>query len=247
MYSLAKLIFPRPEFIYEEKPTENEPCVYLSNHAGPIGPAYAALYFKEPKKMWLINYALNKEKNANFFYHDFFAGPSKKHKKTWRFISKLVSFLLTPLLKSAPHVAVYHDMKMFNTFRDSLDALQNGCDLVIFPECPTKFSPFINSFYCGFSELGKMYYNETGKILKFYPTYLSKELKTVVVGKPIAFDPTVPARLQRKAIADGARDAIDALAKALPPHTPHEFLTKEWYECYGQYADNPMEYFKQFE
>lgn len=245
MYWLAKKIFPRPEFVYKEEPTE--PCVYLSNHAGPIGPAYATLYFKEPKKMWLINYALNKKKNSKFFYHDFFAGPSKKHKGTWKLISKIVSFLLTPLLYTAPHIAVYHDMRMLDTFRDSLDALKSGCSLIIFPECPTKYSPFINDFYSGFSELGKMYYNETGKILKFYPTYVSKELNSVNVGNPVSFDPDIPSRAQRKSIADRARDEIDAVARALPPHTPHEFLTKEWYECYGQYADNPMEYFKLFE
>lgn len=246
MYRLAKIIFPRPDFVYEEKPSD-EPCVYLSNHAGAIGPVYSTLYFKEPKKIWLINYALNKEKNVKFFYHDFFAAPAKKCKGFWKFLAKFVSLTLTPLLNSAPHIKVYHDTKMLDTFRESITALKEGNDLIIFPECPTKFSPYVNDLYSGFSELGKMYYNETGKILKFYPTYLSQELRTVAVGKPISFDPTIPARLQRKSIAEAVRNGIDAVAKTLPPHTPHEFLTKEWYECYGQYADNPSEYFKLFE
>lgn len=247
MTAIAKLIFPRPNFIFEEEPVEGEPCVFLANHSGADGPAYATLYFAEPKKMWLINYVVNRDKNADFIFHDFFAAANKKHKKPWRLLAKITAFFLTPLLESTQHIKVYHDARMLDTFRDSVEALAKGENLVIFPECPTGFSPYLNELYSGFSELGRLYYTSCGKLLRFYPTYICKDLKTVSVGKPIIYDPSVPARKEREIISKKVRDGIVSLAEKLPKHKIHPFLTDEWYECYGEYADNPIEYWKKFD
>ncbi len=247
MFNAAKLIFPRPKFTYEEPPEKGEPCVYIANHAGAVGPSYATLYFDNPKKIWLIGYVTDKKKNVKYIYHDFLNAPAKKHRKCWKLLAKLVAFFLTPLLKNAPILEIYHDGRMIDAFRNTIDCLEKGENIIIFPESPKPFSPYINDFYSGFSELGKMYYDRTGKILKFYPAYLCKDLRTVAVGKPTAFDPNLPAKPQRTTIAESVRNELVAVAEKLPPHKIQHFLADDWYTCYGKFADNPSEYFKMFE
>ncbi len=248
MFGLARIIFPRPKFRYEEELSFDEPYVYVSNHAEAIGPVYTKLYFPEPKTMWLINYIMKKgETSEKFIYHDFFHATGKKNQGWWKFMAKLLSKLLVPLFRSVPHIEVYHDARMVDTFRQSVEALEKGNSLVIFPECPTRHAPMLNDFYHGFADLGRMYYNATGKILKFVPVYLCDDLKIVSVGKPIEYDINTPARKQREQLSDALRDSIVKLANALPKHTYRTFLSEDWYEHYGQYVENPAEYWKLFD
>ncbi len=247
MWLSRNFLFKKPEITYEEPLPEDEPVMILANHAGADGPTYSHLYLPEPKKIWLINYVVRKDTSAKFIFHDFFCGRSKKHKGWWKFLAKLTSFLLRPLLLRVPHIKVYHDSRMLDTFRESVDALVDGNNLVVFPECPKPYSPFVNDIYGGFAEIGKLYFDLTGKALKFFPAYICRDLGKISVGKPVVFNPELPARKQRNVIREGIRDGIDRLGRLLPEHKTHPFLTKEWYETYGEYVDNPLEYWKIFE
>lgn len=247
MWLSRRFIFKEPEITYEEPLPENEPVMILANHSGAVGPAYAHLYMPGPKKIWLINYVIRKQPSSKFIFHDFYCGKNKKHKKRWKFLAKLSSFLLRPLLLRVPHIEVYHDSRMLDTFRESVDALVDGKNLIVFPECPKPHSSFVNDIYGGFAEIGKLYFGLTGKALKFFPAYVCEDLKKISVGKPVVFNPELPTRQQRNVIREGIRDGIDRLGKLLPEHKPHPFLTEEWYETYGEYVDNPLEYWKLFD
>lgn len=245
--ALAKLIFKKSEIIYEEKPREGEKSVFLCNHSAAHGPAQMTLWFDVPHKTWLINYVIDKKKNANFVFHDFFFGRSKKCKPFWRVLSKIVAVFLRPLLLSSNPIPVYHDSKIMGTFKESMEALDNGQSLVIFPECPTKFSEFICNLYSGFADIGRMYYAKTGEKIKFYPTYVAHPLNKILVGKPIEYNPEIQPKKQRDEIANYVRDNIDRMARTLPPHKPTPFLPEEWYKYYGACEKDMAEYWKLFE
>ncbi len=244
MKVLAKCIYRKPEFIFEEPLPEGEPLVFTANHSAADGPVITSLYFPRPCRPWSIAQILDKRTAPGFIYYDFFAGPVKKHKKLWRVLSHLVAFLLRPLLLAVNGIPVYHDKRIMNTLSESLEALDNGTNLVIFPECPEKFSEHINDFYGGFAKLAELYYKKHGKPLKFYPTYIAHSLRTVMVGKAIEAPPPqeLPPSVWRKHIAETLRDRTEALAASLPPHKVTPFLTDEWYEAYGKYwSENRMQ------
>lgn len=238
---LARMIFPKPELIFEEPIPDGEAVVFTANHSGAYGPVNVAMYFPRPCLPWTVAQILDKDTAADFIFYDFFAGAVKKHKRSWKFVSHLVDFLLRPLLYKVGGIPVYHDRRITKTFEDSVEALKNGKNIAVFPECPEKFSEHINDFYNGFAKLGQLYYKETGKKLKFYPTYIAHPLKKVLIGKPVEYDPDNPSSSQRKQIADCLRDRTETLAKSLPPHSVQPFLTDEWYEAYGHYwTENRM-------
>ena len=231
---LAYRLFPQPEIIYEEPLPEGEAVVFTGNHSGAQGPVNAALYFPHRSRPWVVAEVLDKKTAANYIFYDFFTGPVKKHRFSWRVLSHIVSFLLRPLLYRAGSIPVYHDRRIMQTFDESIKALESGEHIVVFPECPEKFSEHINDYYGGFAKIGQLYYKETGKKLKFYPTYIAHPLGKVLVGKPIEFDPEGGAQ-NRKLITEYLRDKTEDLANTLPPHKVQPFLTDEWYQAYGHY------------
>lgn len=236
---LARMIFHKPKLIFEEPVPEGEPVIFTANHSGAFGPVNAALYFPACRP-WTIAQILQKDSAADFIFYDFFAGAVKKHKFFWHLLSHIVAFLLRPLLLNVDGIPVYHDRRVTQTLNDSLEALKNGDNLVIFPECPEKFTEHINDFYSGFAKLGALYYKETGKKLKFYPTYIAHPLKKILIGKPIEFNPDNPS-VQRKQISEYLRNKTEELANTLPPHSVQPFLTEEWYKAYGHYwTENRM-------
>lgn len=239
---IARVVYPKPEFIYEEPLPEGEPVVFTANHSGADGPVISTLYFPGPCRPWMIAKILNKKTAAQFVFYDFFVGAVKKHKRFWRFLSRLVASLLRPLLVGAGGIAVYRDRRVIETLNESTEALKSGANIVVFPECPERFTEHINDFYNGFVRLGELYYKETGKQLKFYPTYVVHSLRKVVVGKPIEYDPMLQSTVQRKQIAQELRDRTEELANTLPEHKIPPFLTEEWYNAYGHYwTENRME------
>lgn len=247
IWNLAKIVFPKPKIVYKTEPEKDEPAIYVANHSAAIGPAMMTLYFEKPHKTWMIAYPLDKEKGANFAFHDIFFGRAKKNKCFWRVLSKIVAKMLRPVLAYGNPIPVYHDKRMINTFRESLDALNDGQNLVIFPESPERYSQYVCSFYEGFVDLGRTYYTTTGKNLKFYPCYIEKKNKVISVGEPVVYDHSKPTRLLREEISVALRNAVDELARELPEHKPVPFLPEVWYEFYGEYEHNPTEYWRMIE
>jgi hypothetical protein len=246
-WALAKILYPKAQFFYEEEPDSQEPGIYLSNHAGSIGPVYFTLYFKKPHRPWSIHYIFEKENVTNFIFHDFLLGLGSKCVWWTRFVAWMVSLLMPPLMAKAGAIPIFHDLRMRTTFRVSCEALENGQNIVIFPERPTKFSPFVNEMSGSYAEVGKMYFQATGKILKFYPVYVASGLRKVLVGRPIEYDPLVSVRDQMESIPKYACDSINRLAQTLPPHKIRPFLPPKWYKYYGEFLPGMKGYWNLIE
>lgn len=240
---LAKMIFKKSKVVTKVELTD-EPAVYLCNHSGAIGPALMTLYFEKPHKTWVIDFAMDKEIGPNYFFHDGFFGRSKKCKWFYRLLSKIVMPLLRPLLSLSDPILVHHDRRIMQTFGESVEALENGKSLVIFPESPVRATEFVSTVYDGFADVGRMYHLKTGKCLKFYPVYCENKNHVISVGEPIEYNPEHSSRDQRRVIAEYVQAGIDALARELPAHKPRPFMLPVWYEYYGEYEFNVQEYWK---
>ena len=243
---IARLIYPPCKTVTKEELTD-EPAVFLCNHSAANGPAIMNMYFKKPHKTWMICYAMDKKRGPNYFFHDCFFGRGRKCKWFYRLLSKIIMPMLRPLLYMGDPIPVYHDRRIMDTFHQSLDALNEGKSLLIFPESPVKFSEFVSTLYDGFADIGRMYFTETGKRLKFFPVYAERKNRIISIGKPITYDPTIPPRQQRTQIAQFIQNGIDALGRELPPHKPIPFLRELWYENYSEYVNDVAGYWKLFE
>ena len=93
------------------------------------------------------------------------------------------------IFHNADIVPVYKDMRILKTFKQSIEKLEEGQNLHIFPECPNDYNNIINEFQERFIDLAKFYYTRTKKLLSFVPMYIAPKIKTIIYGKSIEYNP----------------------------------------------------------
>ena len=148
---------------------------------------------------------------------------------------KLVSFLIAPLsvcvFNNAHTIGVYHDARIIATFKNTVKRLQEGNHIVVFPEHDVKYNHILYDFQNRFIDVAKLYYKKTGKEVSFVPLYIAPKLKSMHIGKPTRFDPTVPMEEERDRICRYLMDEITGIATSLPRHTviPYRNIPKKYY------------------
>ena len=192
---LVRLFIPRLEPVWEV-PFDEEPCVFVANHERAVGPLEMAANFplRLDSYIWIFADPLSRKTTPAYVRQDHWWDENGKLAPLWNaVIPPAVSLVLPPVLRSAPHVPVYHDGRAATTMKESLRLLQSGKNLVIFPEIPTGYGEHdtekINE---GWLMLLPMYSRRAGKPLQIRPVRLDPEAGKMVVRAPFGMDPDVP-------------------------------------------------------
>ena len=242
---LAWLIFPK----FKLTGTENlpdEPCVLVGNHCQMNGPVSAELYTPGKHYTWCIGEMMHWKEVHDYAFQDFWSGKPK----SIQWFYKLLSYLITPIsvvtFNNANMIPVYHDARLITTFRQSVERLQEGAKIVIFPECYDEHNNIVHDFQDKFVDLARFYYKKTGKELCFVPMYIAPRLSLITYCEPIRFraDDHIPE--ERKRICNTLMDRITEAAVSLPEHTvvPYPNIAKKDYpkniplEVYTNGKDN---------
>jgi hypothetical protein len=95
----------------------------------------------------------------------------------------------------------------------SVDALEEGYNLLIFPEKPSDRydKESYKDFNTGFASLGRAYFERTGQSLDFYPCWSDSRTHSFRIGKPVTFDPSNDARTEKLRISTELRDQMGVL------------------------------------
>ena len=245
---LVWLFSPKFRLEGEEKLSE-EACVIVGNHSQMYGPIAAELYIPGKRRIWCAGEMMNREEVASYAYRDFWSAKPR----AFRWFYKLLSHLIVPLsvliFNSADTIAVYHDARLLSTFRESVRLLQAGGRLVIFPECYDEHNNIVHAFQDKFVDLARLYYQKTGKALRFVPMYTAPRLKTLFFGEPIQFRPEAPIEEERDRICAWLMDEITRIARAQPLHTvvPYPNVPRRQYpvnlpEQAGSRKRTPVDY-----
>ena len=227
---IAWLIFPK----FRLSGTENlpdEPCVIVGNHSQANGPVAAEIYSPGKHYTWCIGEMMHWKEVPSYSFQDFWSAKPK----SVRWFYKLLSYLITPIsvitFNNADTIPVYHDARLITTFRQSVERLQEGSSVVIFPECYEEHNNIVHGFQEKFVDLARFYYKKTGKELCFVPLYIAPRISLMVYGKPIRYRADAPIAEERKRICEALMDGITSLAIALPEHTvvPYPNIAKKDY------------------
>ena len=218
----------------EVEGTENlpdGPAVVVGNHAQLHGPIAAELYFPGEHYIWCAGQMMRLKEVPGYAFADFWS--FKPRYSRWYY--KLASFLIAPLsvliFNNAHTIPVYRDHRLIRTFKATVQCLQNGAKVVIFPEHNKKYNNIVYEFEDKFIDVARFYYKTTGQALSFVPMYLAPKLRKAVLGRPIRFDPDQPIKEERRRIRDQLMGEITELACSLPAHTvtPYRNIPKKDY------------------
>ena len=138
---LVRLFIPKLKTEWEI-PFDGNPAVFVCNHERAIGPLEMAACFplRESSHIWIYAAPLSRETTPAYVRQDHWWNENGRLAPLWnRIIPPVVALILPFILRSVPHVPVYHDGRAVTTMKESLRLLQSGKNLVIFPEIPTAF------------------------------------------------------------------------------------------------------------
>ncbi len=223
----VKFFYPQIEVVGAEN-LPDEPCVIVGNHSQMDGPVSCELYFPGTHYIWCAGEMMHTKEVPTYAYWDFWS--AKPAATRWFF--KLLSYIIAPLsafvFNSANTIGVYHDTRILKTFRESMEKLQEGANLIIFPEHYEPYSCVVNDFQDRFIDLARMYYKKTGKELKFVPMYIAPKLRQIHIGTPVQFSAAAKMDDERSRIKNYLMAEITSIAKALPEHkvVPYENIPK---------------------
>lgn len=226
----TRLLYPYTElFGLENLPREG--AVIVSNHAQIHGPITCELFFPEERYIWCAGEMMHMKEVPHYAYTDFWSQkPGYTH---WFY--KALSYLIAPLsacvFTNADIIPVFRDTRMVATFRTTVEKLQAGAKVIIFPECSRKHNAIVYEFQDKFVDTARFYYKKTGKALSFVPMYIAPRLHQMCLGKPVVFRPDAPIAEERRRICDKLMEEITVLAQNLPVHRviPYRNIPKKLY------------------
>ncbi len=170
------------------------PGIFVFNHREVYGPIAAVVFLPYDMRPWILDKMIDKQQITAHMYEGTFS-----HLR-WLpvFLRKALTNILSPLvvwaLSSFEPIPVYRGTarNVLKTFELSVECLQSGDSILLFPENPEDRytdSEQISNFYRGFANLGRLYYKRTKDCVTFYPVYASRRGRELRIGEGVKYNP----------------------------------------------------------
>ena len=164
----------------------SQPCIFVSNHDAKRGPVMAELYLPVRTAKWGAYQMLCDYNTRRIYLRDVFY---IKKQNFGRVIASLKAFFEAFfslfIYRGMNFLPTYPDTRIAGTIRQSVDLLEQGMSILIFPEdSEGGYKEEIGKFFPGFVLLAESYYRKTGKDIPVYPIYYHSGNKRMVIGNP---------------------------------------------------------------
>jgi len=210
---IMKIRYKRPNFVYLGEKFSYSGLI-LSNHEGTDAPMSLEIYNDAPTRMWgasEMNSGLIKmyKYQTRVYYHE------KKH---WNLhLARLFCLIASPLTnlfyKGLNLISTYRDARLMKTLKESMAAIKEGQNIVIYPEISEKgYLAELEGFHYGFLILCETCYKR-GIDLPIFVTYFRKSDKTYIIDKPVKYSELVNQGLSRDQIANQLLERCNELGK----------------------------------
>jgi len=215
---LRPLYFHRIKCKHLVKPDADIPCIFVCNHGEIYGPIVTNLYVPYSFRPWVTYEMLEKQTITNRICDCSLQNPGP----FMRFIvGRIAAPFLAWVMRSVDSIPVYHDnpRKLMQTFRETTIAMEAGDNILLFPENPDtarnhryERAGGVSEFFTGFTMIGQLYYNKTGKCPQFIPLYADKKKRTITFGTPTRYNPENPVNEEKERLCKYLRDEMLRLA-----------------------------------
>ena len=196
--------------------SRKEPVVFVCNHYEIFGPFAVALSLPLRYRFWTNSIIIDPT--------NYIERVSVGVRNTLPFLSengakKLLQFI-APLMKRVVSrfkpVVVYRDHlgKQRKAIAETVDALINGDNIVLFPEIgyPTFSKGSVTEFFRGFALIGEFYRRKTGGNAAFCPIYVDKKHRKLQFGELVTYGKDA-ATVECDRIVDNLRNQILQMAE----------------------------------
>lgn len=198
---------------------ENNPIVFLCNHGEVYGPVSGMLYIPVPVRPWVMSELTQTPLEVAQYVYKWSISPIKWLGRAGWWIARMIGPVVVWAMRQFEAIPVYRNKprELMTTFRRSVEAMEAGDNLLIFPENPDAIEGEgyahgrMGELFRGFPMLAQVYFNRTGKRCRFLPMYAHKGNRTLSFGEPILYNPDNDAISERDRIVDEAQRQMEAL------------------------------------
>lgn len=222
MFLVRLFIYNRVEGRENVQMDDSVSHVFICNHGEIYGPIVANLYIPFPMRPWVMSEMVNREETTDYVYE----GTFKRQKWLPEKLRYPAARLITPIIhwgmESVGSIPVYRNKptELLRTFRATVNAMEAGDNILIFPENPfddkqntgSYVREGVGEFFTGFTAIAPLYYKRTGKKCVFVPVYADKKRRTLTFGVPTAFDPDNPSDTERERLCGTLRGEMLRMA-----------------------------------
>lgn len=219
--SLTRGRYKEPKFIFLGEKFQNG-SIIISNHEGTDAPLSLELYRSEPMRMWGAH-EMNSGLVPMYKYQSEVYFHQRKH---WnihaaRAFCLIASPLTNMFYKGINLISTYRDGRFTKTLRESIAALKQGQNIVVFPEHAEKgYLPELEGFFLGFIFLAELCYKK-GMDVPIVVTYFKKDKLQYIFDAPVLYSELAKNGATRQQIADRLLARCNELGRmdfdTLPP------------------------------
>jgi hypothetical protein len=182
------------------------PAIYTANHVGPVGPIEVILSVPVRFYIWAIAEMTDFTRAPEYLYNDFVHPVLHLDRRLGMLFSTGLTKISVRLLRKLGVVSIDRfGGSSIDGFRQSLELLMEGKNLLIFPE-DAVLQPDPNTqmrpFMLGFSMLCSLYQERTSTLLPVYPMAVHAATETISIGKQELFTPRGSHRQAMKSFTD---------------------------------------------
>lgn len=237
--NITKCKYKQPTFVFLGDKFEKSSIV-LSNHEGTDAPMAMEIYYDAPLRMWGA-YQMNSglvqmyKYQTKVYYHE---------KKGWNLhLARLFCLLASPLTNlfysGLDLISTYRDGRFRITLRESIEALKEGDNIVIYPEDSRNgYLPELEGFFEGFAALAELC-ERKGVDAPIYVTYYKKKERIYVIDKPIYYRDLQAQGMSRAEIVQLLLNRCNELGKMtfdIPKGTKEYFANRAEKEILAEVA-----------
>ncbi|MBR6029639.1 MAG: hypothetical protein IKP40_11205 [Clostridia bacterium] len=191
---ILRVFTPRMRTIWET-PCDGEACVLCPNHERAWGPIDMCVHYdhRDVIHPWYNAGVIDRKGLPAYVRNDSWWNPRSLLAPLYNAtIPYLASWILPPVIRSTPGIPVYYDTHVLQTFRDSVEVLRQGEQVVIFAQFPNGYQSHAEELSRGFVMIAPFAWRRLGLRLKFYPVHVSQKERTIRVMSPVVFNPDAP-------------------------------------------------------
>ena len=200
-----------------------EPVIMVANHAGALGPVSVITNLPFEMYPWVSHEVTDLKTVASRIQIELLEQEMHLKPPLSAYLGRVIGRICVALMKDIGAIPVYEKSKQIaSTVQRSLSLLVQGKSILVFAEDSTrKINDVLCEFCTGFIHLAKLYYEKTRKTVQFLPVAVNRQVKGILIGKPIRFDVTNPFPREKQRLKSELEATVYTLYRELEIDSDH--------------------------
>ena len=210
---VSRVFIPKPKIINLNETLENG-SIFICNHVGVLAPFVLEYYFPKDFHFW-GTYEMTMKFKERWRYMAYKEFPNMRHNN--KFMSYIKASCVAPFsgmfYKGLQLIPTYPDGRLKKSIETSMDYLNKGSNIIIFPEdISNGYFDVLKTYFAGFWILARQYFEKFKTDIKIYNMYYKKKCKTLIIDKAVSVKELLSQKLSKHQIAEKFKDRANELA-----------------------------------